>query len=220
MCVLLEGGNRSVSTTVNRSVSNRKKWRYAVLMATGTTATPRDRLIATAADLFYRNGVTATGVERLCTAAGVSKRSMYQLFATKDDLVTEALAAVGPVTQRSFLPADDDRSPRDRILHVFRVLEDLAGQPGFAGCQFVNTATDLRDPAHPAVAVAREFKQMTTDWFAAEARAGGAADPDLLARQLTVVFDGCAARSVLYDAALDGLSLRTAATLLDAAGVA
>jgi hypothetical protein len=59
-----------------------------------------------------------------------------------------------------------------------------------------------------------------TDWFAAEAQAAGVADPGLLARQLTVVFDGSAARVVVHDTGLDGLSVTTAAALLDAAGVA
>jgi len=189
-------------------------------MATGKTATPRDRLLSAASDLFYREGVTATGVERLCAAAGVSKRSMYQLFATKDDLVAEALATSGPVTHASFLPDASETRPRERILHVFRVLEDLAGQPEFAGCPFVNTASDLRDHTHPATVVARGFKQELTDWFAAEARAAGVADPELLGRQLTVVFDGSAARTVVHGTGLEGLSLTTAGALLDAAGVA
>ncbi|GAA1841822.1 TetR/AcrR family transcriptional regulator [Asanoa iriomotensis] len=186
-------------------------------MATGTTT--RDRLLAAAADLFYREGVTATGVERLCTTAGVSKRSMYQLFPTKDALVAEALATVGPETNRMFLPDDSETRPRERILHVFRSQESLASQPGFLGCRFVNTATDLRDPSHPASAVARDFKQQLTDWFAAEARAAGAADPALLARQLTMVFDGFAARAIVTGTDLADLSVTTASTLLDAAGV-
>ncbi|SNT13563.1 DNA-binding transcriptional regulator, AcrR family [Asanoa hainanensis] len=189
-------------------------------MATGKTATPRDRLLAAATDLFYREGVTATGVERLCSVAGVSKRSMYQLFKTKDDLVAEALKASGPGTNAAFFPEDAETRPRERVLHVFRVLEDLAGQPAFAGCPFVNTASDLRDHDHPATVVAREFKQELTDWFTAEARAAGVADPELLGRQLTVVFDGSAARTVVHGTGLDGLSLATAAALLDAAGVA
>ncbi|MEV4624108.1 TetR/AcrR family transcriptional regulator [Asanoa sp. NPDC049573] len=187
-------------------------------MATGTT-TPRDRLLTAAADLFYREGVTATGVERLCSVAGVSKRTMYQLFPTKDALVAEALAATGPATNAAFLPDDAEVRPRERILHIFRVLEETAERTEFAGCQFINIASDLRDRTHPAAVVAREFKQQLVDWFAAEARAGGAADPDLLARQLTVVFDGSASRVVVYGSDLDGLSVTTAAALLDAAGV-
>ncbi|MDG4823116.1 TetR/AcrR family transcriptional regulator [Asanoa sp. WMMD1127] len=188
-------------------------------MATGITTSPRERLLAAAADLFYREGVTATGVERLCAVAGVSKRSMYQLFPTKDALVAEALTAAGPATNQMFLPDDTESRPRERILHVFRAQDELSGQPDFVGCRFVNTATDLRDPTHPAARIARDFKQRLTDWFAAEARAGGATDPDLLARQLTVVFDGAAARAVVHDSALDGLGLTTATALLDAAGV-
>ena len=182
------------------------------------TASTRDRLLTAAAHLFYREGITATGVEKLCAAAGVSKRSMYQLFATKEDLVAASLAHAGPETHQLFLPdAAADLAPRERILHVFEVLESLAGTTGFVGCRFVNAATELRDPSHPASAVARDFKQRLTDWFAAQARAAGAADPDLLAQQLTIVFDGSAARAVMFGKGLDGVAVTTAAALVDAA---
>ncbi|MFT7838495.1 hypothetical protein Q5530_20340 [Saccharothrix sp. BKS2] len=78
---------------------------------------------------------------------------------------------------------------------------------------------ELKDPGHPANAVARRFKQGLTDFFAAEARAAGVADPDTLAAQLTVVFDGASDCAVVRAEPLAGLGVRTATALLDAAGV-
>src|SRR3954463_13596953 len=127
-------GNRSVSTTVNRSVSDCKEARYAAGMTSTTQPGTRERLLRTAADLFYAEGIHAVGVERLCQAAGVSKRSMYQLFATKDDLVAEALRVHGPATVAHYFAAEDaGLTPRERILHVFTVLEAESAGPGFHG---------------------------------------------------------------------------------------
>ncbi|WP_327097538.1 TetR/AcrR family transcriptional regulator [Nocardia vinacea] len=76
------------------------------------TASTRDRLLDAAAQLFYEHGVHV-GVDTLCRAAGVSKRSMYKLFANKDELVAASLERAAPDHELALLPAADDcRSPR------------------------------------------------------------------------------------------------------------
>lgn len=186
-----------------------------------TVPTTRERLLRTAADLFYREGVAPVGVERLCQTAGVSKRSMYQLFDTKDDLVAETLRTHGPAIVAGYFPAPDaDLSPRDRIRYVFQRLDEQSGTPGFHGCPFVNTAVETRDPDHPATVVARGFKEQLATHFATHAAALGVADPDALAVQLTMVFDGASVRAVMRGTSLDGAATRTADALLAAAGAA
>jgi len=181
---------------------------------------PRERLLRAAAELFYAEGVNATGVDRLCRAAGVSKRSMYQLFETKDALVAESLDRVGPATAARYLPADPGAlSPRDAVLHVFEAADAATAEPGFHGCPFVTTATELRDAGHPASVVARRHKAALTGYFVAQARRGGAADPETLGAQLTLVFDGAAARAVVRGEGTGGLGRATAEVLLDAAGI-
>jgi len=183
-----------------------------------TGPTTRERLLSTAADLFYREGVAPVGVERLCQTAGVSKRSMYQLFDTKDDLVAESLRAHGPAVVASHFPAADaDLSPRERIRYVFERLDEHSGTPWFHGCPFVNTAVETRDPDHPATVVARAFKDRLTAYFATEAAALGVADPEALAVQLTIVFDGASVRAVMHGTSLHGAATRTADALLSAA---
>ncbi|MBT2225423.1 TetR/AcrR family transcriptional regulator [Nonomuraea sp. NEAU-A123] len=183
-------------------------------------ASTRDRLLDAAAELFYREGV-GVGVEALCRTAGVSKRSMYQLFDSKDEVMAASLERSALAYYQVFLQcsADDERSPRARILHVFERLEESAAAPDFRGCPFVATAVEVKSPEHPASLVARRSKDAMTAFFQQEAERGGAEDPALLARQLTVVFDGSSAWAVVQAQGLDGLAVATAGTLLDGAGI-
>ncbi|MEV0385055.1 TetR/AcrR family transcriptional regulator [Nonomuraea sp. NPDC050643] len=180
----------------------------------------RDRLLDAAAELFYREGV-GVGVEALCRTAGVSKRSMYQLFDSKDEVLAASLER-SALAYQAFLwpPSDDgDLSPRARILRVFEWLEESAAAPDYRGCPFVAAAVEVKSPEHPASLVARRSKDALTAYFEQEAERGGAKDPALLARQLTVVFDGSSARAVVQAQGLDGLAVTTAGALLDSAGV-
>jgi AcrR family transcriptional regulator len=189
-------------------------------MTSSAKASPRERLIQAATELFYLEGIATTGVQKLCQAAGVSKRSMYELFETKDELLAEVLTLSAPANFALFLPDEAiDETPRRRILHVFEQLEKLAAAAQYFGCPFVNTSIELKDPTHPASVVARQGKQQLTDHFAEQARLGGAADPDTLAIQLTLLFDGLSARVMMFPGDLDGVGVRTAVVLLDASGL-
>ncbi|MGC7098234.1 hypothetical protein ACPZ19_26485 [Amycolatopsis lurida] len=120
----------------------------------------------------------------------------------------------------SLLPsADDVRPPRDRILHVFEQVEAQAGAPGFRGCRYLAVQIELKDQGHPASRVARRIKRNLMTFFRGEAQKGGASNPDLLARQLILVFDGASARAGIGVDNLKGLIAPTVTTLLDAAGM-
>lgn len=188
--------------------------------ASAPKASSRDRLLDASSALFYRQGV-GVGIDALCKAAGVSKRSMYQLFAGKDDMLAAALERSAAGYQALVMPPPGaPGAPRDRMLHVFERVEQAALSPDYRGCPFLATQVELKDPEHPASVVAARGKQVLTDFFRAEAARGGAADPDLLARQLTLVFDGASARAGIGADTLEGLAVTTAAALIDAAGVA
>jgi AcrR family transcriptional regulator len=188
-------------------------------MTTEAKPSSRERLLEAAATLTYRDGV-GIGVEALCKAAGVSKRSMYQLFDSKDELLAASLEERASAFVARLLPAaDDGRSPRERILHVFEQVQWQAGAPEFRGCRYLAVQIELKDQSHPASQVAHRVKGNLTGFFRAEAEQGGASDPDLLARQLILVFDGASARAGIRADNLTGLITPTVTTLLDAAGV-
>jgi AcrR family transcriptional regulator len=188
-------------------------------MTTDLRPSSRERLLEAASTLTYREGV-GIGIEALCKAAGVSKRSMYQLFASKDELLAASLERRAVAYVASLLPpADDGRTPRERILHVFEQVALQAAAPGFRGCPYLSVEIELKDPTHPASQVARRVKTNLTSFVRAEAERGAANDPDLLARQLTLVFDGASARAGIRADDLTGLIAPTVRTLLDSAGM-
>jgi AcrR family transcriptional regulator len=179
--------------------------------------TPRQRLIDAAADLFYRRGIGATGVDLVSKAAGVSKRTLYAEFGSKDQLIAQTLDAKGCDILGMYLPpTDSDLPPRQQILAVFGRLDGFTASESFRGCAFVNTATELADPGHPARGVARDYKQRIRDYFADQAARGGADDPRRLCEQLVIVFDGAIVQAVL-GTAVDGDTVSGAVVaLLDA----
>ena len=184
--------------------------------ATGRKPKPRDRVLGAAARLFIRDGVHAVGIDRLADEAQVSKRSIYQHFESKDAIVAEMLREYGPRVVASYFDDGPEWTPRERVLHVFEALHTAAQADEFFGCPFVNVATELRDREHPAAQVAQHFKRELTAFFERQARAAGAASPDLLAVQLTLLFDGASASAALCGGTPEAARL-AAESLFDAA---
>ena len=181
---------------------------------------PRQRLLDAAADLFYRQGITAVGVDLVSKAAGVSKRTLYQQFGSKDQLVAQSLDTHGAAILRAYMPAaGGDAPPRQQILAVFDALRGWTATDTYRGCPFVNTATELADPGHPARQVARDYKLRLREYFAGQAERGRAEDPQRLADQLIVVFDGAMVQAVMGTARHPDAARTAVETLLDAHNV-
>ncbi|MFE5812416.1 TetR/AcrR family transcriptional regulator [Streptomyces sp. NPDC056479] len=188
-------------------------------MTTTDKASTRDRLLDAAGELFYREGVSV-GVETLCRTAGVSKRSMYQLFTSKDEVLAASLARRLPTYEAQLAPdTQGDATPRERILHVFERLEKVSAEPAYQGCPYLAALVELKNPEHPASVVAGGAKGWMKEFLRTRAEEGGARDPELLARQLMLVFDGASARAGARVETLDGLTVATVTTLLEAAGM-
>jgi AcrR family transcriptional regulator len=126
-------------------------------------------------------------MDQLCAAAQVSKRTAYQHFAGKDELVAEYLRRFDP----DVMPGVFDRTdltPRERLLAAFEV-------PATGLCPFIAAAVEIHDPQHPACQHARDYKKAFAVRFAETAREAGAANPEQLGEQLALLLDGASARS-------------------------
>jgi AcrR family transcriptional regulator len=150
----------------------------------------RERILRAATDLFYDQGINSTGIEQLAEVAHVSKRTLYQHFASKDVLVVEYLRRV--VDQRlptlGTLLRDTGRPARERLLGIY----DLEGA---RGCPYLNASAELSDPTHPGRVICGEHKQLFIDALGALAAELGARDPQALGHQLAVLYDGAMAQS-------------------------
>ncbi len=184
------------------------------------TPSARDRLIDTAMALFNRYGFHATGVDRIVAAAKVAKKTLYSHFPSKEDLILAALARKEAAFTEKFVPAvtANASDPRARLLALFEMAKGWYSDPEFHGCIFVNAAAEYSEPGHPINACARRFKTQLRGFIRAQAKEGGAADPDRLADQVALLFEGAttvAQVSARPDAATTAKEIAT--TLIDAA---
>ncbi|MEV0400219.1 TetR/AcrR family transcriptional regulator [Actinoallomurus sp. NPDC050550] len=157
------------------------------------------RLLDVAAEVFYAEGIRATGVDTLVERAGVSKPTLYAQFGSKENLVAAVLDQRRRRRQEvltSFL-AQSDAQGVDRILAVFDWLAQGHGREGFRGCPFTNAAVELPDPAHPARTVIASYKDWLRETLTSLARQAGAPDPEELGFALLMLIDGANARVVV-----------------------
>lgn len=172
-----------------------------------------ERILRTASELFYRHGIRAVGVDTVAAEAGISKRTLYNHFPSKDELIAAYLAR----RMRPMPPAQD--SPAEEIIAFFDGLEGWFASAAFRGCPLLNAVSELGEPHHPAHAIAREGKERRRLWFRERLVALGAADPDQLAMQLLILSDGAIAQALVRgDPAVAAAARAAARTLLQAAG--
>ena len=178
------------------------------------------RIAGLAAQLFHEHGIGATGVDALSKAAGISKRTLYERFGSKDGLIAAAFAVLDePVFER--ITCDAERlgsNPREQLRQLFISLEGETRQPEYRGCPFMNAATELADPNHPAHEAIRRHKHRLRRWIRDRAREAGAANPELLSRQLMIIIDGAQSQSLLEHSSKPAYDARGIAdALIDAA---
>lgn len=171
----------------------------------------RERITAAASELFYRRGIHATGVDALIAQAQVSKRTFYQHFASKNDLIETYLRGIeerggSPMERRLQL----DLAPRERLLAIF----DAATVKRFRGCPFHNAVVEIAGELDAVDDIVRAHKQRFTEQLTAVAGDAGATDPWQLAQQLLVLFEGATALATTLNDLSPMVHARTAAAQL------
>ena len=153
---------------------------------------PRERILDTAAEMFYREGVRAVGIDAVIARSGVAKMSLYRNFQSKDALVTAWLEERdGAFWQRwNNAEATHPGAPRAQLEAILDMVAARVSHREWRGCPFLNTNTEFPEPAHPARAVILLNKRAVRDRLRALAASAGARDPDLLAQQLQLLIDG------------------------------
>jgi AcrR family transcriptional regulator len=163
---------------------------YSQAMTTKIEGTPRERLLAAANELFYSEGVNTVGIDRVIERAGVAKASLYSTFGSKDELVRAYLEARYTKRQSRLLERiaqyDD---PRDKILSIYDLLAELFADPGFRGCAFLKASAEA-PLGGKILRVCHDYRAWVLDLLTQLARDAGAANPELLGRQLVLLHDG------------------------------
>jgi AcrR family transcriptional regulator len=174
----------------------------------------KERILETADRLFYLRGIRAAGVDTIAAEVGISKRTLYNHFPSKDELVEAYLK------RRFTQTPSSDKPPVDQILATFDRLERVFASKGFRGCPFVNAVAELggEDQAVKKIAVA--FKESRRIWFRDLLLQLGVVDPEGLATQLTLLVDGSIAQDLVRDdPAMARAAKEAARVLLRNAGI-
>jgi AcrR family transcriptional regulator len=167
--------------------------------ATPETVSARERILATAADLFYEHGFHAVGIDLVIERAGVAKTTLYRHFASKDDLIVAYLERANEQFWAWFDSSlDENRPARDQLLAVFDATRKLAVGPGCLGCAFQVTAAEFPAADHPGHRTALAHKQAVRASLRALAADAGATDPSRLADALLLLMDGAFAAARMY----------------------
>jgi AcrR family transcriptional regulator len=157
----------------------------------------RQRILDTAAELFYRDGINATGVERLAAEASVSKRTLYQHFPSKTAVVEEYLRGMDQQIAASVIHSNDGQTPRQRMLAAFD--GHMPQGETFRGCPFHNAAVEAAGTMPAVHDIVRTSKLGFADWLTELATQARAADPRQLAGQLAVLYEGAGALATSLD---------------------
>jgi len=174
----------------------------------------QERILQATDRLFYEQGIRAVGVDTVSAEVGISKRTLYNYYPSKDDLIVAYLS-------RRLRPIPvSEAPPLEQILGDFDRLEHTFASSRFRGCPFVNAVAELKDPAHEANRIAVAFKDERRAWFRQLLERLGVTDAAGLAVQLSLLVDGAIAAAVVRgDPKVARAARAAAATLLSAAGI-
>jgi AcrR family transcriptional regulator len=180
-----------------------------------------DRIIAAASKLFYGEGIRGVSVDAVAAKAGVTKRTLYYHFRSKDDLITAYLAARDQPNLALFKQWFDETKGglAAKVEGIFRNLARSARHPKWKGCGFLRTSAELANlPGHPAIKIGAAHKRKFEGWLRSSFDAEGIREAEQLARQIVLLLDGSFAVVLLHrDASYMETAGEAASSLVDAA---
>ena len=155
-------------------------------------AAPHDRLLEVACEMFCRDGIHATGIDRILAAAGVSKMTLYAHFGSKEGLLREVLLREGAAWRAEFATRIDatGTDATTRLAASPAALRARYDGGRFYGCAFMNAAAEHTKGEPWLRALAADHHRQILDTLRALATAAGHAEPAILARQILLLLDG------------------------------
>ncbi len=162
-------------------------------MVSATADRPKaaERIQHAAKELFYRQGIRATGVEEVCRVAEATKMSLYRTYPSKDALVAAILEDDAAHWDRWFdsvTGAAPDAAGKLRAM--VGAIADKLQDPDYRGCPMLLAQAEFPDPEHPTHRLVASKKRRMREAMVGLVREAGIADPEMVADTLAMLFDG------------------------------
>jgi AcrR family transcriptional regulator len=153
---------------------------------------PRERILETASELFYRHGIRAVGVDAIAEAAGTNKMTLYRHFESKDELVAEYLRRLAKEADVSWdkIAAEHPEKPLAQLHAWLESMKEHLVHGDDRGCALANAAVELPEKHHPARCVIEESKNAQRNRLVKLCRAAGIDEPEMLADELFLLLEG------------------------------
>ena len=177
--------------------------------------TARERILETAAKLFYRDGFVSVGVDTIIAESGVAKMTLYRHFRSKDDLIVAYLKRADEQFWTWFDQSLGEGGPGEQLLHLFESLAGFVTSPAcFGACMFQHAAADFDDADQRARRLELEHKTAVLGRLLDLAQQAGASDPPALADQLLLLMDGAFVAAGMFGTRSPAAHVGTAAATL------
>lgn len=177
---------------------------------------PGDRILSVAAEMFCRDGIHATGIDRILAKAGTAKMTLYNQFGSKEGLIYAVLKQEGERWRAWFVETLDKRgkTPQEKLLAMFPTLEKWFAQKDYYGCAFINAIAEHNKQDKMIRTLTLEHKRAVLAYLEALAREAGCSDPADLAHQLGILMDGAIVAAMVTGEASIARDANQTATLL------
>lgn len=183
------------------------------------TLSKRDQLVKAATVLFAQNGYHATGVDTILKQAGISKKTLYHHFRSKDELILAVLREYDSVFRNDFMRQveSEAKTPKGRILGVYDVAERWFEGDDFFGCMYIKAISEYSNPESPFREICKQFKTLMRNFLFELCIEAGFRSPEMLADQLALLLEGAIVTAQVSQDSLAARTARTAAETLIAA---
>ena len=161
----------------------------------------RERIIAAANKLFYREGIRGVSVDAVAEEAGITKRSLYYHFKSKDDLIEAYLGYRDQPNLDAYRRWFDEKqgTAAEKVAAIFENLAKMVSHPKWRGCGFLRTSAELANlPGHPAIVRGAAHKKKIEQWLTDCLAADRVEAPETIASQIILLLDGSFAVVMLH----------------------
>ncbi len=156
------------------------------------SSSKREELIKTALALFAKNGIHATGIDTIVEQSGVTKKTLYAHFRSKEELVLAVLRQYDGMARNKFMRRVESggKTPKARLLAIFDFAERWFQQSNFYGCLFINTIGEYSDNDTAIRQICQDYKKLVKAYILSLCEQVGTSDPQELAEELALLLEG------------------------------
>ncbi len=152
----------------------------------------RDHLVSKALKLFYQHGFNATGIDKIIAEAAISKKTLYNHFKSKDELILATLRKRDELFRNNVMRETERlaSTAKDRLLAIFDVHDTWFNSKEFSGCMFINASAEFASQDDAKHILCAEHKRLIRDYLKDLSEQAGAKDAQLLTQQLSLLLEG------------------------------